>query len=267
MIAFLGNAQKGTFIISDSLNEVSGLELLNDSTLIALNDGGNGSLLFVTDLKGKIQRKIIVTNAPNLDWEDLAIDDKYLYIADIGNNRNQRKELYIYRVLIKDILAKNEVTAEKSTIRYKEQKEFPPKRKNKRFDGEALVVYRDSLLIFTKNRARPNDGNAWVYQIPKTPGDYTLKHKWELFVGKGGLMADAITGVDVYNDVFHIMTYNRIMLRKLENNEFTGDLQYNFKVLLQFEGIVVRGTGDVFVANERALFLGGARLHRITWKQ
>src|SRR5687768_1886166 len=33
-----------------------------------------------------------VLNATNVDWEDIAIDDRYLYLADMGNNSNSRRD-------------------------------------------------------------------------------------------------------------------------------------------------------------------------------
>jgi len=115
------------FKLPSELSEISGLEKISDSLLIAINDGGNEPILFFLDLKGTITRKVRVSNASNTDWEALVIDEKYVYIGDFGNNMNERKDLCIYRVNRQDIATLNEVTAEKMSISYKEQTEFPPK--------------------------------------------------------------------------------------------------------------------------------------------
>ena len=53
--------------IDDKLQEISGLELLNDSTLIAFNDGGNKSEIYLLNLKGEILRTVDVEDTKNRD--------------------------------------------------------------------------------------------------------------------------------------------------------------------------------------------------------
>ena len=50
------------------------------------NDSGNPPLLFAIKGDGAILNAFPV-NVPNIDWEDIAIDDHgHLYVGDIGNN-------------------------------------------------------------------------------------------------------------------------------------------------------------------------------------
>src|SRR4051794_20211960 len=50
------------------------------------NDSGNPAALFAVRRDGSLVREYAV-RAPNLDWEDIAADDKgHLYLADTGNN-------------------------------------------------------------------------------------------------------------------------------------------------------------------------------------
>src|SRR5689334_8644757 len=50
------------------------------------NDSGNPASLFAVDRTGRILGKFAV-GVPNLDWEDVAIDERgRLYVGDIGNN-------------------------------------------------------------------------------------------------------------------------------------------------------------------------------------
>jgi hypothetical protein len=41
---------------------------------------------------------IQIEGAANIDWEDIAIDGDTLYIADVGNNANARRDLAVYVV-------------------------------------------------------------------------------------------------------------------------------------------------------------------------
>ena len=48
---------------------------------------------------GKVNKTITITNARNLDWEDMTQDDfGHFFIGDFGNNDNMRKWLTIYKI-------------------------------------------------------------------------------------------------------------------------------------------------------------------------
>ncbi|MFO0950915.1 MAG: hypothetical protein U0835_07120 [Isosphaeraceae bacterium] len=50
------------------------------------NDSGNPPRLFAVRVDGSLIREYAV-QAPNVDWEDIAVDDEgHLYLGDIGNN-------------------------------------------------------------------------------------------------------------------------------------------------------------------------------------
>ena len=70
--------------------ETSGLLFLNGK-LITHNDSGDDSNLYEIDtITGNITRTVSVSNATNIDWEDIAQDDTYIYIGDFGNNNGTR---------------------------------------------------------------------------------------------------------------------------------------------------------------------------------
>ncbi len=256
-------SQAQTFHLSKELSEISGIEFLNDTTIAAINDGGHKPWVYLLNLEGKIQGVVKVTNATNRDWEDLAVDENHLYIGDIGNNANSRKDLAIYKVKINDLLQDTTVEAEKITFNYAEQTAFPPERSGKFFDAEALAYDNDSLYIFTKNRARPKDGNAWVYKLPVVPGDYSISKMAEIYIGIGGIWADALTAADIVGDEFFLMTYNRVIIKKLEDGEFVGDENISFKTYSQKEALVVKTKFELYVADEKQIMLGGPRMYFI----
>ena len=62
------------------------------------NDSGNAPLLFAVRSDGRIVRRFRLA-IPNLDWEDIAIDDQgHLYLGDIGNNTGLLRTRVIYRI-------------------------------------------------------------------------------------------------------------------------------------------------------------------------
>jgi len=87
--------QKQT-IQSPAVNEASGLAVSpkDDRFLWTLNDSGGSTDLHLLNTDGEDRGNVTVTNAANLDWEDMAsftLDGKsYLLIADTGDNNGVR---------------------------------------------------------------------------------------------------------------------------------------------------------------------------------
>ena len=63
----------------------------------AHNDSGNPAELFAIGVDGTTIARFAVA-AANVDWEDIAIDDAGILIADVGNNRRDRLEVQVLRV-------------------------------------------------------------------------------------------------------------------------------------------------------------------------
>lgn len=159
------------------LNEISGMVLLGDK-IIAMPDGGNFPYLYVTDTGGTILHQIFIEGG-NEDWEELTLSgDSILFIGDIGNNTNSRKNLSILKIRFdKSKLLQNlydTLYAERIEFSYANQTAFPPTDSELNFDAEAMICYRDSLWTFTKNRTAPYTGWTYVYRMPASPGKYSV---------------------------------------------------------------------------------------------
>ncbi len=153
-----------------ALEETSGLLYLNN-TVITHNDSGNSNQLFdINTTDGSITRTVTISNATNVDWEDLAYDDTYIYIADIGNNTGSRTDLKIYRVLRSDYVNNTSVIAEIINYSYSNQVDFTPSAFATNFDAEALIHFNNKLYIFTKNWI---DAKTNVYELSKSPGTHS----------------------------------------------------------------------------------------------
>ena len=245
-----------------SLKEISGLEIINDSLLVAFNDGGHDPR-YLLNLEGEVVKKVEVTNAKNKDWEDITTDGEYIYIGDVGNNANKRLNLRVYKIKISDILKRKEVTAQTIKFNYGDQRAYPPISDSLFFDAEALAYYQDSIWIFTKNRATNSDGSSRIYKLPTIPGEYTVYQSDKVFIGKNGWLKDGITAVDVYEDDFYILTYNRYMIKQYKGDTFEDVSTFNFKNVAQRESIVVRNSQCIFVADEKNPMLGDVKLYKI----
>ncbi|GAB5417098.1 MAG: hypothetical protein Crog4KO_19640 [Crocinitomicaceae bacterium] len=254
-----------SYAISDKLNEISGLEMLNDSTLIAFNDGGNKSEIYLLNLKGEILRNIDVLDTKNRDWEDIARDDDYVYIGDIGNNTNEREKLSIVRIKIADILTRDEVEAEQIKFNYAEQTSFPPKNDSLYFDAEAMAVINDSIWIFTKDRSKPYQGVCHIYKVPTKPGKYTVTASDRLQIGGAGWWTDGVTAADYANGKLILLTYNRFITYDFSENTFEKISEFKFGGITQRESLVVLNKDAIFVADEHNPIVGEVRLYKIKY--
>jgi len=157
--------------LDDTVWETSGLENVNGK-LYTHNDSGDSNLLYeINPSTGDVIRSITINGASNVDWEDLASDNTYLYIGDIGNNLGNRNDLKIYKILKSDLDKNNMVNAETINFSYADQIKFNYDPYTTPYDAEALIAYNGQLYVFTKNWA---DYTSRVYSISTVPGSYDV---------------------------------------------------------------------------------------------
>ncbi len=241
--------------LNTALNESSGLIWWNKQ-IWTHNDSGNDPLLYALDkTSGAILKTVTISNATNVDWEDITQDDKYIYIGDFGNNSNgNRTNLKIYKVKKSAVKNGTSVTATVINFSYNDQTDFTPTGSNNtNFDCEALIAYGDSLFLFSKDWV---DNRTRLYKLPKTPGTYSAINIGELNVQGlitgaeivAGKRAIVLTG---YNSILTPFVY---MLYDFTGNQFFGankrkvSLNQSFS---QMEGICAFNTKTFYVSNER----------------
>jgi hypothetical protein len=187
------------FELPEAVKETSGLIFFNNC-VITHNDSGDGPNLYEIDtVNGTIKRTVTISNATNVDWEDMDQDDTHIYVADIGNNSGNRQDLKIYKILKSDYQNSTSVTAEVISFSYEDQTDFTAQPNNTNFDAEAMTIYEDNIVIFTKNWI---DFQTNVYVIPKTVGTHTAQ-KVSNYDAQG-----LITGASVIGEHFLLTGYN-----------------------------------------------------------
>ncbi len=267
IFSFYAFSQKST-ILSEELKEISGIQFLNDTLLVAHNDGGNQPLLyFLNPINGKIIKRVFIKGVKNTDWEDIALDGDFLFIGDFGNNNNKRKNLSIIRVSWKDALDHDTISSDFMTFEYSNQEAFPPEKKTMNFDAECLLFANDFLWIFTKNRTDPFDGISNVYRFQFQKNKHAiLKKEYAIKIGSKSWMFDSVTGGDFLNDCFYLITYNRVLKYSLNKGKFNLLKQYYYKEYNQKEAITVIKDDEIYVANEFQKLIGKQKIYRISLK-
>ena len=157
--------------LDSSLTESSGLEIASPTTFWTHNDSGDGPFLHEINNSGNIVRTVFITNAIAEDIEDIAQDaNGNLYVADVGNNNQNRTNLRIYKITSAQLLAGDTVTAETIHYSYPDQTAFPPSNNNRNFDCEAILHHSGLLHLFSKNWGTSNHSKH--YTLPDDSGTY-----------------------------------------------------------------------------------------------
>jgi hypothetical protein len=108
------------------------------------NDSGNAPLLFAIRRDGQIIRQFRL-EVPNIDWEDISIDDQgHLYLGDIGNNGGVLPLRAIYRIDEPDPAEPTDRTLRASSATFYT---FPTRDP---FDAEGLVYDGDTAIVVAK---------------------------------------------------------------------------------------------------------------------
>jgi hypothetical protein len=154
------------------------------------NDSGNAPKLFAVGRDGRVLRQFDVA-APNLDWEDLAFDDRgRLAIGDVGDNKGILRLRAIYTLDEPDLDAPAAGPLKVSASFFAR----PPK---DRFDAEGLVIEGDRAVVVTK---RFDGGEAELREVPIAPPAPLLRPAAARRVGVLPGFVEPATGADLSRD-------------------------------------------------------------------
>jgi len=248
--------------LSSTLNENSGL-LLWDDTIWTHNDGGNPEELYaiaVDDLANF--STLSIPGVTNVDWEDIAQDETFVYLGDFGNNTNgNRTDLKIYRITKASIIAGTPVV-DVINFSYEDQTDFTPTGGNNTdFDCEALIATDTNLFLFTKEWVSEE---TTVYALPKTPGTYSATNQGSFNVNgliTGATYVDgkqlvAFSGYEFITIFgFNVPSPFIYILYDFQNNDFFGGNKRRLSFsgsFPQIEGITTRDGLNYYVSNERS---------------
>ena len=238
------------------LKEASGMVYLKDSTVWIINDSGNPDKIYKVNFKGELLKEFRIDNGKNKDWEDMASDEKgNVYIGDIGNNNSSRKDLVIYKIPNPENEKGQKTEARKIKFSYPDQKKFPPKKKNLKYDSEALFYRQGHLYIITKNRTDPFDGEALIYKVPAQKGD----HKAELinsFTPCKDYSGCRITSADISPDGSRIvlLSYGKLwVFTEFKGDDFTnGKIEFiDLGATTQLESVCFLDDNTLLLADEQ----------------
>ena len=246
--------------LSKKIDETSGLEII-DGQFITHNDSGGDPKLYYLDKKGKIVYERMIEGAKNNDWEDITKDDEFIYVANMGNNFDNRKNLSILKVPIDPLKNKAEVIE----FHYPEQVKFITSYGSSQYDAETLITIDDNLIILTKNKLKKI---TEIYVLPKQAGKYEAKKIGSLNT------QSIITGGDYDSKrkllvLTATLSFNEYYILKIE--DFTLKNKTNYKINMyeipigktQVEAIKIIDSNTFWITSEDEKSSSSARLMKI----
>lgn len=191
------------------------------------------------------------------DWEDIAADEQYLYIADVGNNGNSRKDLAIYAVSEIDPTASTRsAVIQKYPVFYPEQESFPPE--NWHYDSESIFTWQGNVYLITKHRE--GRGNVWQpgANLYRLDSRFTEQPNALALIDHNPLVT-AATGADVSPDgtMLAVISYSALWIF---NAPQQGDswlsspatsYALNTDILRQAEAVAWMDDNTLLVTNEQ----------------
>ncbi|MFK7755390.1 MAG: T9SS type A sorting domain-containing protein [Flavobacteriales bacterium] len=161
--------------IIGEVTEVSGVVMTKNGHILVIGDSGNASKIYELSHTGEVIHSIAISNAENIDWEELQLDEHgTLYIGDIGNNLGNRADLKFYVIpYIEEKLNQTSIeNVEIISFTYNDQVSTIAD-KNTPFDAEGFIVLNDEIHLFSKNQGDPTYTKR--YTLPNAIGSYTAQ--------------------------------------------------------------------------------------------
>jgi len=176
-IACSGKSQQGSPLVVKKelvkeLKEISGI-ITVDKNVWAITDKPHASV-YKLDMQGNLVQEVDIKNIEATDVEAVTADNSFIYIGDLGDNIGDRGERKIIKVATNSIIPsgkKVEANGDVITFSFPGAVEAESKKTNN-YDCEAMLSFKDSLYVFTKDR---EDKETRLYAVPKVPGNYTAR--------------------------------------------------------------------------------------------
>ncbi len=271
----LGKRFERYTIAAEEIAESSGLVASRryDGVLWTHNDSGDSARIFAIGRRGEKLAEFAVEGAQHVDWEDIALDGRgRLYIADVGNNANDRRDLTIYVVPEPDPARSGSVQVERALrFRYADQSAYPdPERMD--FDCESVLHFGDALYLFTKHRGNTR---TKIYRLPlgeTARAEQALEPLATVELGSPSRFGVA-TAADIRADGRYIalLTYQALFIYERLGNDLAprgpvARIEFDAEQTQQAESVAWDGDSLVFGNEQRTLFRIERPLEPAWWR-
>ncbi len=264
-------------IDAPEINESSGLvaSRLHDGIFWTHNDSGDGPRIFAIDRNGAKVAEYAVEGARAVDWEDIAIDGNgRLYLGDIGNNGNDRRDLTVYVIPEPHPAHSGTVRVERTLrYRYADQTGFPDP-SHLEFDCEAMLYWDGALYLFSKHRGNTRTKLYRLDTVGRPAGDAEVALAPIATIELGAPSPFGVpTAADISADGRYValLTYVALFIYEREGNDLVprgpiARIELDALQTRQVESVAWDGGALVFGNEQRGLFRIESPLSPSLWR-
>jgi hypothetical protein len=250
----------------DDVNEASGLALSRrrPDLLWTHNDSGQ-PVIYAFGTDGKPRGRVRVVGAGLEDWEDIASGPcpggECLYIADIGDNKEERPEITIYRV---PEPTQGDETTRPADVFHATYPDGP-------HDAEAFFVGPNgAMYVVTKGEDSP----IAIYRFAaNTPGATARLERVATLADSEVTRGQRVTDAEASPDGkwVALRTLDAVLIHPAEAL-LTGDIEKRITIEVrkigepQGEGVAILADGTIYLAGEAGDGTRGGTLARVSCK-
>ena len=198
------------------LNEISGIadSKINPGYIWGEEDSGNPNQIYLIHHNGTVAKTIYLKGITNRDWEDMALADGEIYIAETGDNAQAYPDYRFYK-FAEPTLSTDTVSAiETINFTYLDGPH----------DAEAFLVDESkNIYIITK---RDNFSNIYKLTYP-----YSTNNTVSLI---GHLSFNGVVGATMNANEIIIKTYTALLYYKRQPNQTVGQTLKSSPVSLPY---------------------------------
>lgn len=180
-------------IVNDAVSETSGLvaSAIHQDVFYVHNDSGGDPAFFAIGADGQDLGTFDVGGAVVVDWEDIARGPcpagSCLYLADIGDNAEQRSIYILYRVPEPDAVGQGgTVDADAFSFVYPDGSH----------NAETLLVHPDTGVVTIVTKVSAGNSSVYEIELPSSPGAVLTATKTGEIAPPEGIVR--FTGGDVH---------------------------------------------------------------------
>jgi len=234
------NSKPDTVVVDPMVTEASGIadSKKNQGYLWVEEDGGNPAQLYLLSHKGSLYKKVFIKGSTNRDWEDMALSNGKIYIAETGDNAQGYTNYAFYVFPEPNRDADTVYNFEKISFRYPDGSH----------DAEAFLVEPSSgnIYVITKR-----DSLSGVYKLSapfNTPNTQTAE-----FTGQ--LKFNGVTSAAISSDGKEIIlkTYTSLFYYKLHDGETIESIFKKDAVKIPYE-LEPQGEAVCFASDNTGYF-------------
>jgi len=193
-------------IQDDAVQESSGVAAsrCNEGAYWTHNDSGDEAFLYAFNLQGEKLGVWRVAGAKNDDWEDIAAFKDpagkcFLYIGDIGDNKNERGAMTVYRVPEPQIAPGDKDSSKQNMIFTGPAEAIEIREPEVRDDAETLMVHPVTGDIYVLTKSRKRESIVYKLSMPYLKDQVNMLQQVGT-VSVPGVPKGLLTGGDISPD-------------------------------------------------------------------